>query len=134
MEVWGGSTKIATLKQFVEAEVERLLDEKNITGRKKRQIHDGRQFLKMLTEEPYSKVTKISSLKKLISQRRKRIKNIIEDMDKVLPGYQLSFFETATNLSETETLIIEGERVNLNAELKWLHKCLGICHNKDYFK
>ena len=134
MEGWNGSEKIVILKQFVESEVERLENEKSRPGRKKRQIHDGNEFLKLLREEPYSKATKVSTLKRLISQRRKRIKNIIEDMDKVLPGYQLNFFETVTDLSETDSQIVEVERENLRSELKWLHKCLGICHNKDYFK
>ena len=37
-------------------------------------------------------------------------------------------------LETTENFTIKRQRDMIDQEIKWLHKCLGICHNKEYFR
>lgn len=134
MEIWTGREKVEVLAKYVEDELERLSKEARQTYRVRRQISDGSKFLKMLKERPYSEVTKIRELKKLISQTRKKIQRIIADMEKFFPGYQLNVFESTPEIDIKDFEVLEREKDRLKGELKWLHKCLGICHNKEYFR
>ncbi len=101
--------------------------------RANRQLVDGIKFLEMIRKPPYNRCTTVSELKKTISGERAKLKQQIADLDSSMPGHQFNFFEEKEELSEEEQKTLIKVKARITEEVKWLHKCLGMCANKDYF-
>lgn len=106
------------------------LKKKYLHKRAMRQLLDGD---KLIAKAPYNRCKTVGELKNTISQERNHLKNVLKDMDKYTPSYQLSLFETYEQPSKRELELIEKEQLRLQEEIRWLHKCLGICSNRQYF-
>ena len=102
--------------------------------RAKRQLEEGRNFLRMIGKAPYKSCETVSKLKQKISEERNKLKDKVAQLDVNMPGHQFSFFEAPQNVTGQQQLDIERELQWLEGEIKWLHKCLGMCSNRDYFK
>lgn len=126
-------TLVRNLKRFVKNEAEKL-QARPFTKRSLRQLTDARRFLDMLNEPKYANIEKISDLKKAITNERKKLQDISASFDKLLPGYQLSMFENLDSITDEQREYIRVQKILLDEEVHWLHKCLGICHNKEYFR
>lgn len=98
-----------------------------------RQLKDGQAFLLMIEKEPYRRCDTVSKLKQKISEQRNLLKKKYVELDVNMPGHQLTFFETAHEVSKQQQYQIRLEQEKINSEIRWLHKCLGMCSNKDYF-
>lgn len=133
MKTWSANTKTETLKKFVRQEAERL-EKEPFNPRSRRQLEDARNFLKMLGGCRYSMFGKISDLKKKISEDRQTLKDVYDSSALFFPGYQLTVFDVDVDIGDKERKELEMQRILIQKEIRWLHKCLGICHNKDYFK
>ena len=133
MEYWSANDQVIQLLNFIKTEIKRL---ENLPPRPRytRQINDGKRFLKMVSCARYCNTEKISELRKAISKRRTSLKELIKDLKKGMPGEQMDMFEVEEALSDE---VIESKKLyieNCEEEVKWLHKALGICSSKDYFK
>jgi len=102
--------------------------------RVKRQLDQGYNFLDMISKAPYRYCTTVSSLVKEISEQRHRLRARVIALDANMPGHQFSLFETPQPVTEDTQDEIAKEQMWLNQEIEWLHKCLGMCKNRDYFK
>lgn len=111
-----------------------LLELGYINKRVQRQLVDGNKFLEMLEKDPYKSCRKVSDLKDKIKEERKKLKERLSQTDKFMPGHQFSFFETVQEISKQEQIELNNEKARLLNEIRWLHKCLGMCTSRDYFK
>lgn len=102
--------------------------------RVKRQYEDGIRFIEMISKAPYVNCRTVSNLQKEISKQRDALKQELINIDSYMPGHQLSIFEVVDEISEQEKQELELKIINLKEEIRWLHKCLGICKNRRYFK
>lgn len=107
---------------------------KKCNPRVKRQLEQGQNFLDMISKPPYRYCITVSALAKKISEHRQELKARVAALDTNMPGHQFSLFETPQAVSEEKQEEIAKEQMWLNQEIEWLHKCLGICKNRDYFK
>lgn len=105
-----------------------------VNPRAKRQLEQGKNFLDMISKPPYRYCTTVSSLSKKISEQRDELKARILALDTNMPGHQFSLFEIPQNVTEERQEEIAKEQMWLKQEIVWLHKCLGMCKNRDYFK
>lgn len=103
------------------------------TSRVERQIRDGQRFLEMLDLSPYSRCKTVDELKQRISRTRNTLKIRLSELDPEADGHQLSMFEVLEEISEPERENRKKAIAELKDEIHWLHKCLGICKNRDYF-
>lgn len=133
MKIWSGSDSVKTLKDFVLSEVRRI-ESGTFNRRKIRQLADARNFLDMLSEPDYIVCERIIDLKRKIAQERKELQGICQSMNKYFPGYQLNFDDNDNEMSEENVRRIRSQKCLLEEKIHWLHKCLGICHNKEYFR
>ena len=76
---------------------------------------------------------KISDLKKRIKIEREKLKERLVEIDYYMPGHQFTFFENPKETTEQEKKEIATEKIRLQKEIRWLHKCLGMCSNRNYF-
>lgn len=133
-EVFSGNLKVSNLLNEIQLELNRLKDGR-LNKRSMRQILDAEQFIKMVKRPPYSQALTVSDLKKIIQERYQEYKENIAIADTQLDGYQFTFFDTeADEPSESEKLEICKAKEAMEIEKKWLHKCLGMCSNKEYFR
>jgi len=102
--------------------------------RARRQLTDGAKFLNMIELPMYKSCLTVSSLKKKISEERERLKQQLLELDESMPGHQMTFFEVVKEVTTAEQTIKSKQIANLEFEVRWLHKCLGICSNRLYFK
>lgn len=126
-------TSVKKLKEFVLGEAKRI-ESRPFTARSIRQLTDARRFLDMLNEPQYASIQKVSELKAKITKERKKLQDINDGFNKFLPGYQMSVFEDADATTEEQRKFIRAQKVLIEEEIHWLHKCLGICHNREYFR
>lgn len=126
-------TSVSKLKEFVSIEAERI-ESRTFTKRSIRQLTDARRFLDMLNEPRYANIKKVSDLKEMLVKERKKLKDISDSFDKCLPGYQLSLFKDPDAMTEEQSEFIKAQKDLIDEKIHWLHKCLGICHNKEYFR
>ena len=132
-----GKVKVFFLKLYVSYNVNRLkkitgitvVEEDTLRTRNVRQLVDGEKFLTMLNESTYCNCKTIDELKQKISKKRNKLKRELVALDESLDGHQLSFF----TLTEAEKEERNNKIKALKEEIHWLHKCLGICKNTDYF-
>lgn len=104
------------------------------TKRIMRQGRDAVRFLDMITKTPYFKCKTVSDLKKKISKERNKIKEEIISLDCFMPGHQFTIFESLEDITEAEKEEVKRYINSLKDEMHWLHKCLGMCSNRKYFK
>ena len=128
-----GNMKVETLKEEVRKSLE-LIKEGYIHKRAERQLVDGAKFLEMISKTPYKNCDTVSELKSRISEERKKLKTKLEELDSYIPGHQFAIFETSEEIAKKEQDEITKEKSRLEKEIRWLHKCLGMCANRDYFK
>lgn len=126
-------TSVKKLKEFVLSEAKRI-ESRPFTVRSIRQLTDARRFLDMLDRPQYASIQNVSELKAKISEVRKELQDINAAFDKFLPGYQMSVFEDTDATTEEQRKFIRAQKVLIEEEIHWLHKCLGICHNREYFR
>jgi len=87
----------------------------------------------MLNESPYSNCKTVDELKQRISRKRNKLKEELKALDPTAEGHQISMFEVLGEISETERVKRDKAITELKEEIHWLHKCLGICKNRNYF-
>ena len=102
--------------------------------RVKRQLEEGYNFLEMIERHPYKGCETVSKLKQKISEERNKLKARVIALDANMPGHQFSLFENPQEVTEQQQIEISREQQWLEGEIRWLHKCLGMCSNRDYFK
>ena len=136
-----GTTTVFALKWEVRKKIEGLKNIKcnvrfvgeNYVSRVTRQIEDGEKFIAMLDESAYSSCKTVDELKQRISRKRNGLKKKLIELDPLTEGHQISIFEIIDTTTEEEKKAKEVAILALKEEIHWLHKCLGICKNKDYF-
>lgn len=129
-----GNMKVANLVERVKEEIERLKDG-SINPRTMRQLTDADNFLKMIRNPPYSRAVTVSELNKVISEKRAEIENLLAKADPFTAGHQFTFDDLNLKpVSEETKKELEKDKKEWEKERHWLHKCLGICKNKNYFK
>lgn len=102
-------------------------------ARAKRRLEQGKNFLDMLANFPYASCETVSDLTQKISEERDKLKEKLAMMDANMPGHQISLFEVPQEVNDYQQQEIAREQMWLKQEIDWLHKCLGICKNRDYF-
>lgn len=131
-----GNTKVYTLKvelNQIKAKLGKLyvFTGNPIYRMKKEDIEN---FLKLVAAPPYSNVTTVGQLMKIIMSKRAELKTKLNELGDRMPGYQFSIFDDPKVVSPLEQAMLDREKDLLEKEIHWLHKCLGICRNKNYFK
>ena len=122
---------------YLEREIREALSKlraRPLTERSERQLVDGAKFLEMIKHTPYSRCKTVTSLKERIVKERNKLKAELVKIDTGSSGHQLSIFEMMDERTEEEKKRHEARVAKLKDEIHWLHKCLGICKNTDYFK
>ncbi len=127
-----GNVRVYYLEKEIRERIE-VLSEGHISERRARQILDGEKFLDMIKHTPYKSCGTIVSLKNRISKIRNKKKAELLKLDTGADGHQMTLFELLDERSEQEKAEDEKRIAELKEEIHWLHKCLGICKNKDYF-
>lgn len=132
-----GNMKVSNMKREVYSRVKELQaiyygSAANTRG--KRQMQQGINFLDMISKPPYVSCHTVSDLMKKISEQRNNLKARMLALDTNMPGHQFSLFETPQTVSQEKQEEIAKEQMWLSQEIEWLHKCLGMCKNRDYFK
>lgn len=128
-----GNLSVIKMKKEIEESLE-TLQSGCIHNRAKRQLVDGARFLEMINSPPYKSCLTVSQLKKAISNERNKLKAELVRRDRYIPGHQFTFFETVEEITKEQERGIRRESERILTEVRWLHKCLGICSNRDYFK
>lgn len=137
-----GSVTVFILKKDVKRNMDILRQRRYMAGesnkeymsRIERQLNDATKFLEMLNGYSYTSCKNVDELKRRISGRRNKLKQKLISLDVNQVGHQISIFDDVSVLTEEELNARETDINNLKEEIHWLHKCLGICQNKDYFK
>ena len=122
---------------YLEREIKEALSRlkaKPLTERSERQLVDGAKFLEMIKHTPYSRCKTVTSLKERIVKERNKLKEELVKIDVGSCGHQLSIFEMMDERTDEEKKKHVAKVEKLKEEIHWLHKCLGICKNADYFK
>ena len=122
---------------YLEIEIREALSSlkaKPLTERSERQLVDGAKFLEMIKHTPYSRCKTVTSLKERIFKERNKLKKELVKIDTESTGHQLSIYEMMDERTDEEKKKHVAKVEKLKEEIHWLHKCLGICKNADYFK
>ena len=127
-----GNMYVITLKKEIKVKLDKLRNG-YINERARRQLADGERFLEMTARHPYATCLKVSDLISTIKRERDKKKRTLEDLEKKVGNYQIPMFENYVGLSKEHTEQIKKQCQILEEEVRWLHKCLGICNNEDYF-
>ena len=120
------------MKEEINLAVQRL-SACGVGKKKAKKINDANKFMDMLKLFPYVQWKTVGELKNKLKEERKKLTSYKVEMDSFLPGYQLSFFEDPKVISEQESKEIGEVNDHLEREIKWLHKCLGMTVNRNYF-
>ncbi len=128
-----GNVRVYYLEREIR-EALNVLRARPLTERSERQLVDGAKFLEMIKHTPYSRYKTVASLKERIVKERNKLKAELIKIDTGSTGHQISIFEMLDERSEEEKKRHESRVAKLKDEIHWLHKCLGICKNTDYFK
>ena len=122
---------------YLEREIREALSSlkaKPLTERSERQLVDGAKFLEMIKHTPYSRCKTVTGLKERIFKERNKLKKELVKIDTESTGHQLSIYEMMDERTDEEKKKHVAKVEKLKEEIHWLHKCLGICKNADYFK
>lgn len=133
MQRRSGNTSVEKLITEIKQDVY-ILEEGVITKRAQRQLTDAAKFLEMIQRPPYNTTKTVGKLKESICDERNKLKTRLERIDTFIPGHQFSMFETPKDVTRDDQQEKVNEKARIENELKWLHKCLGMCVNKEYFK
>lgn len=133
MEERSGNMLVKNMKQEILDDVQRL-GFVYPTKRVLRQSRDATKFLDMISKAPYTKCRTVSDLKKKISVERNKLKDEMVSLDRFMPGHQFTLFEDTECISEEEKREVALKITSLKDEIHWLHKCLGMCSSRTYFK
>lgn len=133
MEERSGNMLVKNMKQEILADVQKL-GFVYPTKRVLRQTKDATKFLDMISKPPYAKCKTVSDLKKKISEERNNLKSELVSLDRFMPGHQLTLFEDLETISDKEKEEISMRIISLKDEIHWLHKCLGMCSSRTYFR
>lgn len=136
-DIRSGNMKVSRMREEIAKSLAVLAvgyNPKRANLRAKRQLEQGYNFLDMISKPPYRSCTTVSALAKMISEQRYQLKARVSALDVNMPGHQFSLFETPQVVSQERQEQIAKEQMWLNQEIEWLHKCLGMCKNRDYFK
>ena len=133
-DIRSGNLSVVKMTAEIQQSMYKLQQLDYIHKRARRQLSDGENFLKMIGRLPYRGCKTISDLKKKISEEREKLKQEIVKLDVMLPGHQFSIFENPTEVTEKERIEVERKKKQLEQQVRWLHKCLGMCSNRNYFK
>ena len=128
-----GNLSVAKMKKEIEESLA-ILELGYLHKRAQRQLVDGAKFLEMLQEPIYKNCLTVSRLKKKISEERNKVKERLITIDRYMPGHQFTFFETIGQVTKEQEEKLAQEKEKLLNEIRWLHKCLGMCSNRNYFK
>ena len=131
-EIRGGNMYISTMIREIKESMS-ILESGYIHKRAMRQLVDGANFLDMLAKTPYVGLKRVSELKEKISEERNLKKERLAKIESYLPEHQMTLFPELGELSKDEISELEKEYYRLDHEIHWLHKCLGICSNRNYF-
>lgn len=134
--VRSGNMKVSRMKDEITKRLSVLTlgyNPKKPNPRVKRQLDQGQNFLDMISKPPYRYCTTVSKLIDEIKEQRQQLQARFAALDTNMPGHQFSLFETPQDVSGEKQEEIAKEQMWLNQEIKWLHKCLGMCKNRDYF-
>lgn len=112
----------------------KLLESGYMHKRAMRQLVDGNKFLTMIKRAPYNKCRTVGELKRKISEEREMLKRVLKDTQLYSYNYQLTIFDTVETIENERLHQIQLQRDKIKEEVDWLHKCLGICSNRNYFK
>lgn len=132
-----GNMKVSRMKDEIAKRLAVLTvgyNPKRCNPRVKRQLEQGNNFLDMISKPPYVGCTTVSSLTDKISEQRRKLQAEYVALDTNMPGHQFSMFETPQDVTSEKQEEIAKEQMWLEQEIAWLHKCLGMCKNRDYFK
>lgn len=132
-DIRSGNMSVVNMKKEIYQSIY-ILKNRPTNKRSMRQIIDGDKFLSMINTYPYYNCKTVSELKKSISEQRNKLKEELKSTEKYVTNYQLSLFETYEEVSESTIRQIRYNSIQLEDEIRWLHKCLGMCSNRNYFK
>ena len=121
----------------MEAEIKEslaILEAGYLHKRAQLQLVDGARFIEMIKQPIYRQCKTVSDLKKKISEERNKLKDQLVQIDKYMPGHQFTLFEILEKKSPEEQREMEMEKERLLVQIRWMHKCLGMCSNRNYFK
>lgn len=133
MEERSGNMLVKNMVKQIRQDVE-FMGYRYPSKRVLRQSKDAADFLNLISKPPYSRCKTVSDLKKKISEERNKLKNEVISLDKYLPGHQFTLFENVEDLTEDEKRKVDARIAELNIDIRFLHKCLGMCSNQEYFK
>ena len=133
MEERSGNMLVKNMKREIAEDVQKL-SFAYPTKRVLRQSSDAVKFFDMISKDPYTRCRTVSDLKKQISIKRNKLKEEIVSLDRFRPGHQFTIFEDAEFISEEEKSEVALKIDSLKEEIHWLHKCLGMCSSRTYFK
>ena len=128
-----GNLSVEKLRQEI-YERQKVLGGYYPSAKVKRLYNDAKNFLAMIQGYPYCNAKTVSELKREIKNKRAALQRELEKVDPFVPGHQFTLFEEAKELTPEEITKFEKLKETLEGEIKWLHKCLGICTNPNYFK
>ena len=128
-----GNLNVEKLKQEV-YERQIIIGNYYPTPRVKRLYNDAKNFLAMIRGYPYCNAKTIAELKRVIQNKRASLQKDLKALDPFIPGHQFAMFEEIRELTTEEELNFEKKKEALEEEIRWLHKCLGICTNPNYFE
>lgn len=98
------------------------------------QLQEAYNFISMIEKPPYQGCATVGYLKHRIVEERNLLKDRLAKLEVNLPGYQFSLFEMPQPVSECQQEEIMREIQWLEGQIRWLHKCLGMASNRNYFK
>ncbi len=127
-----GNVRVYYLEREIR-EALNVLRARPITQRSERQLVDGAKFLEMIKHTPYSRYKTVASLKERIVKERNKLKAKLVKLDAGSVGHQISIFEMIDERTEEQKKRDAAKVDRIKEEIHWLHKCLGICKNTDYF-
>ncbi len=132
-----GNMKVSRMKEEISkrlAILELMVDPNKMSPELKRKLEHGHNFLEMIEEPLYVECKTVGALKRTIKRRRDMLLQKDAELSVNMPGHQLSIFEAPQELTYEQQEEIAREQMWLQQEIKWLHKCLGMCSNREYFK
>ena len=132
-DIRSGNMKVSRMKEEIAKQIT-ILSLGYGHKRAKRQLEEGNNFLHMIEKRPYKDCETVGKLKQKISEERNKLKDKLAKLDVNMPGHQFSLFETPQDVTAYQQEEIAREQKWLEEEIRWLHKCLGMCSNRDYFK
>lgn len=133
-ETYSGNMKVYNLLYEIQLELNRLLDGP-VNKRTMRQMLDAKKFIEMVKQPPYCQAITVSDLKKILQGKYQEYNERLSIADTNLAGHQFTFNDICVAESSEEEMKESAEtKEAMEKEKRWIHKCMGICCNKQYFR